>query len=191
MEEEMGKFISLIGNAFGELTVIKRAANYKNGAAMWTCMCSCGNTSTTLSSSLLLGRTKSCGHMKVKCVHGHERTTDSIGKNGQCLVCKKIREDKWYADCNKELIKSKSYKQALKRKGWTPESVLEVNKEQNNCCAICNKEFKVTPQADHEHSDVPKPRGLLCGPCNRAIGALGDSSEVCEAAAAYLRKWGK
>ena len=91
----------------------------------------------------------------------------------------------------KEEAKACSFKSKLKRHGWTPEAVEDVKREQRNCCAICKKEFKDTPHSDHEHTVPSKPRGLLCGPCNRALGMLCDSPELCESAAAYLRKWGK
>ncbi|MGK2948022.1 MAG: endonuclease domain-containing protein, partial [Acidimicrobiales bacterium] len=39
---------------------------------------------------------------------------------------------------------------------------------------------------DHDHR-TGAVRGLLCGPCNRAIGLLRDSPVVCRLAAEYLR----
>ena len=42
----------------------------------------------------------------------------------------------------------------------------------------------------HEHKfevRTGKVRGLLCDPCNRAIGHLKDSSGICSRAAEYLR----
>jgi Recombination endonuclease VII len=57
--------------------------------------------------------------------------------------------------------------------------------KQNGRCAIC----KVTPekglQVDHCHS-LGHVRGLLCGPCNRAIGLMKDNPTALLAAAAYV-----
>jgi hypothetical protein len=41
---------------------------------------------------------------------------------------------------------------------------------------------------DHCHN-TEKRRGLLCGPCNTAIGLLGDDPSRARAAAAYLEQW--
>lgn len=38
----MAKLIDLTGQEFGELTVIKRASNAKDGRACWLCKCGCG-----------------------------------------------------------------------------------------------------------------------------------------------------
>ena len=45
--------------------------------------------------------------------------------------------------------------------------------------------------ADHEHTIPPKPRGLLCGLCNKGLGQFKDDPILLENAAIYLRKWGK
>lgn len=63
----------------------------------------------------------------------------------------------------------------------------QMRAEQNNTCIICLREFANTPCVDHSHL-TGKNRGLLCKTCNRALGMLGDSSEVLNRAAEYLRK---
>ena len=57
----MGTFIDLTGKKFGKLKVIERLDNDKNGNATWLCLCDCGRTSKVTATSLLRGRTKSCG----------------------------------------------------------------------------------------------------------------------------------
>ena len=80
----------------------------------------------------------------------------------------------------------------LKRNGWTPTLVEEFKEKQGNKCAICETSFyEVEMHADHEHADTPKPRALLCGLCNKGLGQFLDSPERLEAAATYLRRWGK
>ena len=158
---------------------------------------------------------------KIRCVHGHERTTDNLLVGGGCKTCYMLRNEarrgnrepnpeymKTYYAANKEKqLKSskaryenepefrsnaikRSRRAALKKLGWTPEAVETAKVEQDNCCALCSRIFEATPHADHDH-DTKTPRDLLCGTCNQAIGLLQDSSVMCEAAAAYLRKWGK
>jgi hypothetical protein len=83
----------------------------------------------------------------------------------------------------------------LKRNGWTPELFYSAIKKQNGECAICNRKLTFENGTsgsractDHQHTVPPNPRGILCSPCNSAIGLLKDSPELCEAAAEYLRK---
>jgi len=79
----------------------------------------------------------------------------------------------------------------LKRSGWNVESFAQTLVKQNSCCAVCTLPFteENPPCADHEHTIPPKPRGLLHRRCNSALGMFNDSPEVCEMAAAYIRKW--
>lgn len=54
--------IDLIGQKFGKLTVIKRAANTTDyEGAFWECECDCGNTTITSGKRLRSGKTLSCG----------------------------------------------------------------------------------------------------------------------------------
>ena len=159
--------------------------------------------------------------IKTHCVHGHERTSENLLPSTGCRVCYELRNSslrgnrtpnpkymkKYYADHKEEqtLASKKRYenepafrsraiarsrRSALKKLGWTPESVETAKHEQNNRCAMCNDVFETTPHADHNH-ETKTSRGLLCGTCNQAIGLLQDNPTLCEAAAAYLRKWGK
>ena len=58
----MGKFIDLIGQKFGRLSVIKRS-NKKGcrGRPMWECCCDCGSYVVVLGDGLRSGGSKSCG----------------------------------------------------------------------------------------------------------------------------------
>ena len=86
---------------------------------------------------------------------------------------------------------------ALRFVGWTVETFTAAKREQRNRCAICGDTPEPMLHAienlvpDHKHVKPPKPRGLLCCACNSLIGFAKDSPERCEAAAAYLRHWGK
>lgn len=87
--------------------------------------------------------------------------------------------------------KRKHYNRVLLKKyGWTIEEWESVLASQGGGCAIC----RCTPEqqtkmfaVDHNH-ETGKNRGILCGRCNVALGLLGDSADVIDAAAAYLRK---
>lgn len=54
-----------------------------------------------------------------------------------------------------------------------------------NVCDICDTQVR-TLHVDHNHT-TGKIRGYLCGSCNRGIGLLKDSAQVCYNASQYLK----
>lgn len=70
--------------------------------------------------------------------------------------------------------------------------------EQNSRCAICFKEISFKGQTqkgddntdgavlDHCHS-IGTIRGILCHPCNRALGLFKDSPDILNSAIKYLQ----
>ncbi len=56
----------IIGQQFGELTVLDTAGKTKGGEWKYHCRCSCGNEKDVVRSCLLHGQTKSCGHLSKK-----------------------------------------------------------------------------------------------------------------------------
>jgi hypothetical protein len=78
-------------------------------------------------------------------------------------------------------------------KGWTQALYETAFAEQQGKCAICGAlpedcRYGVL-NADHEHTEPPKPRGLLCNLCNVGLGAFKDNLAALEAATNYLRKY--
>lgn len=76
--------------------------------------------------------------------------------------------------------------------GITRKEYERIYETQGRVCALCrNASRKPTGQrrplnVDHCH-DTGRLRGLLCGPCNTALGRLGDSETALERALAYVR----
>lgn len=99
--------------------------------------------------------------------------------------------DRRWRNTHKDTVKGYNRKQALRRVGWTPEMYDSAHAAQQGLCDICKQPVEGSMCADHEHTTPPKPRGLLCSPCNLALGQFQDSPILLEAAAAYLRKHGK
>lgn len=74
----------------------------------------------------------------------------------------------------------------------------QMLEQQNNKCAICAKEinFKGKTQKgddstnaavlDHCHASADV-RGILCTPCNRALGLFKDSPDILNAAIKYIQ----
>jgi hypothetical protein len=69
--------------------------------------------------------------------------------------------------------------------GLSPEDHDALLRHQGGRCPICDRS-DLPLVVDHDHRSG-RVRGLLCGPCNRAIGHLRDSAVVCRLAAEYLR----
>lgn len=63
-----------IGSVFGRLTVIGSSPKRGNNIA-WTCTCTCGKTVSVAGTSLRLGRTQSCGCLRI------QRLIEAKGRN--------------------------------------------------------------------------------------------------------------
>lgn len=76
---------------------------------------------------------------------------------------------------------------ALRRFGMSREQYFQLLDLQNDVCAICGHppKGKTRLSIDHCHK-TEMIRGLLCDPCNMAIGALQDDPYLCFKAAEYL-----
>ena len=75
--------------------------------------------------------------------------------------------------------------------GITLEDYDSMLEQQDGKCAICKSEDSKGKRfsVDHNHK-TGEVRGLLCNPCNVAIGLLKDSPEVIDSAKEYLLKRG-
>jgi hypothetical protein len=138
-----------------------------------------------------------CGHPKV----GRNALAD--GKYICCRICKVARA-KMLRQSNPEKSRaaarawSKANPERHAKLAWrsrlkiqlgvgAPEHFEEQIKMQQGFCAIC-KQLVGKSCSDHSHSSG-KWRGVLCNPCNQALGLLKDSIPVLESAIAYLKKW--
>ena len=93
----------------------------------------------------------------------------------------------WQASNPERHAASRRKSHLLLNYGITPETYEEILGNQNKKCAICDrlpKEGELL-HVDHRHADGVV-RGLLCGPCNRAIGLISDDVEVAKRLVRYL-----
>lgn len=74
-----------------------------------------------------------------------------------------------------------------KRYGISSEEFESRFDSQSRKCAVCFKSEFEGAAVDHDH-ETGKIRGILCRPCNSAIGMLGDDIEGLERALAYLER---
>jgi hypothetical protein len=87
------------------------------------------------------------------------------------------------------------YKRSLGKKvreyGITVEQYKGLLEKFDHKCGICRREHREdrTLNLDHCHT-TGEIRGLLCGPCNKALGAFGDTLDGLMKAVAFLKSGG-
>lgn len=85
--------------------------------------------------------------------------------------------------------RQKRDRQLQRRYGITQDDYEKLLADQGGACAICR-----SPEPEHRALDVDhchvtgRVRGLLCNPCNRALGKFRDNIPRIVAAVAYLVK---
>lgn len=113
------------------------------------------------------------------------RITAKDRKSGwrwQCKPCQAERVARWKREHHGD------YKR-LRKFGVSREQYVEMHDAQQGVCAICGRPCPTgrSLAVDHDHS-TGRVRGLLCMPCNTAIGQMGDDPERLVAAASYLQR---
>ncbi len=108
------------------------------------------------------------------------------GHHGECKPCNNARAKKWYKD-NPDRGKHNRLK---KHYGISFSKYLEMLKDQNNKCLICNCELLQDKNTciDHCHT-TNKVRGVLCTNCNILLGQARDSVDILKSAQTYLEKY--
>lgn len=84
----MSNVINLVGEKFGEWTVLERAEkpiNSKSSSAFWLCQCSCGTKKVISGNVLKQGKSKSCG-CKTKILQLNSLSEDLTGQRFGSLV---------------------------------------------------------------------------------------------------------
>lgn len=105
---------------------------------------------------------------------------DRLGSQGVCRECRTPRVER-------------SWEQTLLQEtkfGILTWEQLALDALSGNECAICTgpDPHRAVLHTDHCHS-TGLVRGLLCGPCNRGLGACDDEITTLMNAAMYLRRW--
>lgn len=103
---------------------------------------------------------------------------------------------KRYAKKYREEHKEEDFEWRIKRNfGLSKDDWNILFSKQSGCCAICGKHQKDLRRKlgiDHNHS-TGQIRGLLCNPCNAAIGSLRADSgiELLQKAIEYIKDYSK
>jgi hypothetical protein len=140
--------------------------------------------------SRTISKTKRCP----KCGETKDRERDfGKRKNGysrsRCRACEKAASRRW-ALANPEKVKATNRRTTLRRwLGLTEEQYDALLHAQSGRCAICRRTSAEVPggrlHVDHCHA-TGRVRGLLCSPCNTAIGLFYEDPSRLIGAIAYL-----
>lgn len=110
------------------------------------------------------------------------------GKSKACKICSNKIDMKYKKDNKK--YKEYIHKCTLKRKfNLSLDEYNQMFTKNNGCCYICNRHqtsFKTRLAVDHCHT-TGKIRGLLCSPCNTALGSFKDNIDILNKAINYLK----
>lgn len=126
----------LSGMKIGELTVIRRTDERRNGSVVWECQCSCGKVCYVTSNNLSQGTVKSCGHLK----YGKRIFTKWIKITPETIPHKEVLAI--------SMCKGPSYKECLI--GWIGES------DESETGYICENEGVILYDVTH-WMEKPKP----------------------------------
>jgi len=142
-------------------------------------------------------RCKTCGVVKPLGDFSPQRGALD-GHRNDCKPCNSERVMRW-RDANQDRALDAHLRRTF---GITLAEYRELLVAQGGVCACCGEPPTVAlgipsrrqgravrPRlvVDHDH-ETGEIRGLLCSPCNRGIGFLGDSSEGVRRALAYLER---
>lgn len=82
----------------------------------------------------------------------------------------------------------KGHRARLSKYGLSQQDYKDLVEGQKGVCWICSRPPPLgVLQVDHCHASG-KVRGLLCGPCNRALGMFDDDLDRLKAAIRYLKR---
>ena len=127
------------------------------------------------------------------CPQGH--VADRFTANGTCVECNDSAQKVWSSKNTEHLARKSRARNLLRHYSLTQDAFDALLAKQDGKCAICRTstppKYKTVRgnrggwQVDHCHKNG-HVRGILCGPCNRALGAFRDDVDRMSAAIRYL-----
>ena len=81
--------------------------------------------------------------------------------------------------------RARNRRKTLARYDISPEDFARMQARQDGLCAICGEPPGGRLCVDHDHA-TSRIRGLLCDPCNKALGFLRDDTERLARAIDYI-----
>lgn len=189
--------IDLAGATVGRWTVLRPAEQTAIGGRMlWCCRCVCGAECVRAAALLLrtlrghtdgTSKCRACASRESS-IHSITHSARSYGQRagGAIIKARANRVDAQFPGL------SRNRRYSLKSEfGLTPANYLAIYHRQGGMCANkgCGTSLPewVAP-VDHCHR-TGAVRGLLCNPCNTALGFAGESAERLKGLAEYSENW--
>ena len=122
-----------------------------------------------------------------------KKNTTTQGFSLVCLPCKRKKDKEWRdghaKQCRDYDLDYNSRNRKVFGTARKPAPIfISLARSQGNSCAICGAKPKGRRLAvDHDHK-TGKIRGLLCMPCNTALGKFRDDPKLLRKAIKYLEK---
>lgn len=130
-------------------------------------------------------RCNTCQEVK----HKDNFSRDKYQKTGysyKCRSCQRQYMSQW-------MTEERAFAGYVRRHNITVEQCNEILADQDNICAVCDGDTRLT--IDHDHSCCPRKyscgecvRGLLCQGCNVALGCVEDDVDILYKLIDYLEK---
>lgn len=183
--------LDITGQCFGCWTVESHVGCRDGSTTLWRCVCECGNKKVISRSSLISGKSKSCGCRRpIGSQWTIEQHRASKKKYRQNMPDYRAKESKRWRETDP--IRAALYKRQTHYRtkyGLELEQVEQLLIDQNGRCAICQRDITLGGRAgakvDHCHR-TNKVRGVLCSRCNTALGGFKDDRTILFSAIAYL-----
>lgn len=146
------------------------------------------------------------------CPNGHPKTPENVYADGRCRPCTRSSQKQYYQNNKKAFVdrasgwkkKNPANTRAVNKR-WRENNSTKVRDSylrrtygisladydalfaaQGGGCAVCG-DAPEPLHVDHCHR-TGKVRGLLCSPCNKALGHLNDNPKLLRRAAEYVEK---
>ena len=173
-----GHPINLVGQRFGQLTVIELVEGSASGR-IWLVRCDCGAERHLRTNKLRSGDYTSCGCRRRERMQEYWESRRRAPVDGvlQCHDCKERLPVENFSPCKRtssgrssRCKRCHNIRSVRKRTGVSlPEAREWFKRRTEGCCEVCKSTADLN--IDHNHS-TGRVRGILCGDCNRALGLL-------------------
>lgn len=125
----------------------------------------------------------------------NKKTGEVVRTRNRCRKCRSKKINKTLLENGKIKQYRRTY-EIKKSFGITQEQYNRMLYDQNLECAACSKSWELDKSVDvrawpvdHCHQ-TGKIRGIICPPCNKALGFVEDSIETLEGLIKYLKERG-